>query len=323
MSRGTARLWTATWPVGGRHRRWPASISIVAVAIEVAGYAELLRFGISPSRIRTMRAHEGWLPLRRGAYVEPDQPLLRGQLGAAEVVLRRRWVASHGTAAAMHGLLLLRPPSSAALVMTVEPGSAKHSDLPGVHFHRAGLPASHVTVIDGIEVTTEPRTLIDLARALPRLDGLVALDAALHSGVVAVGQLRRVVADCRRWPHIRRAAALVELADPACESPLESLSRLFFLAQDIPTPQSQVRLTRRGLFLARSDFWWEAQRVAGEADGLAKYTDIDVLRREKLRQERLEAAGVRVVRWTWDDIYRPGPARRTGARLRRILGLAA
>ena len=293
------------------------------MAIEVAGYSELLRLGVSPSRVRTMRAHEGWLTLRRGAYVEPAQPLLHGQLGAAQVVARRRWVASHGTAAALHGLVLLRPPIPTALVMTVESGSAKHSDLPGVHFHRAGLPAGHVTWMDGVELTTAARTLIDLARALPRLDGLVALDAALHEGVVTVGQLRRVIADCRRWPHIRRAAALVELADPACESPLESLSRLFFLAQNIPMPRSQVTIAHRGQFLGRSDFWWDVQRVAGEADGLAKYTDADVLRREKLRQERIEATGVCVVRWTWHDIYWPGPARLTGIRLRRVLGLTA
>ncbi|MBA2416816.1 MAG: hypothetical protein H0V64_13205 [Geodermatophilaceae bacterium] len=92
---------------------------------------------------------------------------------------------------------------------------------------------------------------------------------------------------------------------------------------DIPMPASQVTLTSGGLFLARSDFWWEAQRVAGEADGLAMYTDADVLRAEKLRQERIELAGIRVARWTWYDVDRPPEARRTADRLRRILGLAA
>lgn len=43
--------------------------------------------------------------------------------------------------------------------------------------------------------------------------------------------------------------------------------------------------------------------MIGEADGLAKYTDADVLRREKLREEELARMGFTVVRWTWRDAY--------------------
>ncbi len=289
---------------------------------EVASYAELRSFGVTPARIRTMAVTQNWVALRRGVYAEAGSLTVQRSLDAVAARLRPRWVASHGTAALLHGFTLLRPADIAALILTVEPGCPKHSDLPGLHVHRAGLPASHVTVVDGIPVTTRPRTLIDLARGLPARDGLVAVDAALHAGQVTMEQLRAVVADCRRWPNIRRAGALVAMADGACESPLESLSRLFFVNHDIPTPQSQVTLTRHGRFLARSDFWWEMQRVAGEADGMAKYTDLSVLRAEKLRQERLEQTGIRVVRWTWYDVDRPPQARRTAARLRSILGCA-
>lgn len=49
-------------------------------------------------------------------------------------------------------------------------------------------------------------------------------------------------------------------------------------------------------------FYWEGAGVIGEADGLGKYTEPDVLRAEKLRQEQLEARGFVVVRFTWADI---------------------
>lgn len=270
-----------------------------------------------------MATARSWVAVRRGVYAEADQASLRVTLEAAGLAVRRSWVASHGTAAWLHGLTLLRPPDAGRLVVTVPAGTATHRDLPGVHFHRAALPDGHVTIVNGVPVTTCARTLVDLARRLPQLDGLAALDAARHSGAVTAEDLRRVVGYCRRWPGVRRAGALVELSDPACESPLESLSRLFFLSQDIPMPRSQVTITHRGRFLARSDFWWDAQRVAGEADGMAKYAEADVLRAEKVRQERLEQAGLRVVRWTWEDIFRPGPARLTAARLRGALGLPA
>lgn len=44
---------------------------------------------------------------------------------------------------------------------------------------------------------------------------------------------------------------------------------------------------------------------------MGKYTALGDLHAEKMRQERMEALGIRVVRWTWDDIRRPNAARMT------------
>lgn len=262
-----------------------------------------------------------WVAIRASVYAEAGPNSVRRQLAGAEVALGNHWAASHGTAAQLHGLVLLRPPRLDRIVVTVPATDRGHADLAGIHRHRAALPAEHLTVVDGVLTTTVARTLVDLSRALSLRDGLVAIDAALHAGRVTRDELRVVVQRCRRWPWIRRAAHIVDIADPACESPLESVSRLFFLAHDMPQPLSQVTLRSRGRFLGRSDFWWEAQRLAGEADGLSKYTRPEVLRVEKLRQERIEAAGVRVVRWTWPDVDQPGPGRVLAARLRALLGI--
>lgn len=270
-----------------------------------------------------MLLHQSWVSLRRSAYAEAGEPSLRRLLGAAEVTVGGGWVASHGTAAQLHGLTLMRQPQPDRLVLTLPPTAKGHADLTGIHLHRARLYADHVDVCDGVPVTTVARTLIDLARALPLRDGLVAMDAALHARQVTHEQLWAVIEQCRGWPWIGRARQAVTHSDAACESPLESVSRLFFLTHDIPMPRTQVTLLCNGLFVARTDFWWESQRVAGEADGLAKYTDAHVLRAEKLRQERIEATGARVVRWTWPDVTYQPAARRTAARLRTALRLAA
>ena len=45
------------------------------------------------------------------------------------------------------------------------------------------------------------------------------------------------------------------------------------------------------------DFWWDDERVIGEADGLGKYRDRDDLLAEKHRQEALETRARAVVRW--------------------------
>ena len=52
----------------------------------------------------------------------------------------------------------------------------------------------------------------------------------------------------------------------------------------------------------RLDFFWLAQGVVSESEGLAKYDDIATLRAEKVRQERLERLGLRVVRWTFREM---------------------
>lgn len=287
--------------------------------MDVVSRADLYTFGISRRRLRTMLLHGSWVAIRRAVYLEAGVDSVRRRLAGAQVALGDLWVASHGTAALVHGLVLLRPPAADRLVLTSPPRIRSHADLPGIHRHRAALPADHVTIVDGVLVTTIARTLVDMCRALSLRDGLVAVDAALHSGQVSVEELLEVAARCAGWPWIRRARQVVALADPRCESPLESVSRLVMFQHAVPMPQTQITLLSHGRFLARPDFWWVAQRLAGEADGLLKYTDPEVLRAEKLRQEAVEETGVRMVRWTWRDVDRPAPARALAARLCRLL----
>jgi len=282
---------------------------------------QALEVGVQPSEVAYFLRREAWERLRRGVYAECGTGF--ASISAALLATGMRAVVSHSSAASLLNLGLLRRPDLGQTILTVRPGQRGHKDLPGIHVHRAGLPPWHLTESHQMPVTTVARTLVDLARALPLQDGLVAIDAALHSSRVRLEGLEEVIADCRGWPWIRRAAAAVALADPAAESPLESLSRLFFRDNDIPPPQTQVVLRSGGTFIARTDFWWEKQRVAGEADGMGKYVALADLHAEKQRQERIEALGIRVVRWTWDDIWRPGPARITAARLRTALNRAA
>jgi len=69
----------------------------------------------------------------------------------------------------------------------------------------------------------------------------------------------------------------------------------------------------QGVF-AFADLGWPDLWTVGECDGLLKYSDAGVLRREKLRQERIERAGYEVVRMTWHQVTRE--PERTVARIR-------
>ncbi|WP_088819174.1 DUF559 domain-containing protein [Kytococcus aerolatus] len=148
---------------------------------------------------------------------------------------------------------------------------------------------------------------------------VVAGDAALHRQLVTRGQLLEVAAVQPRRRGSGTLGRAVARMDPACESPGESLSRLLLGRLGFRV-RSQVQLVDRyGAFLARVDFLVEGSRVVVEFDGLGKYATPDDLRREKLRQERLEREGYVVVRLVWGDLQHPAEV---DARIRRALARA-
>ncbi len=113
----------------------------------------------------------------------------------------------------------------------------------------------------------------------------------------------------------RRAALALSLGDAAAESVGESVSRVRIHLDGLEAPALQVRLAEGGADVARVDFWWAAARVVGEFDGRKKYRVDGVPDRrsvedrvwaEKQREDRLRDLGVRVVRWTWSDLWTPG-----------------
>jgi hypothetical protein len=151
-------------------------------------------------------------------------------------------------------------------------------------------------------MTTAARTVLDLARVRPYAEGVAIADAALHLGITTTAQLVAVRDACRSWPGINRAAKVIEFADAATESPLESRSRVAFALGELPTPVLQAVVLLRNGRRARVDFLWAQWRVIGEADGRLKIQRPEDLWAEKLREDALRELGYEVVRWTWDEI---------------------
>ena len=146
-------------------------------------------------------------------------------------------------------------------------------------------------------------------------------DSVLFRQQSESADLRRVARCCWNWPGIRRAVRVLSMADGRAESPLESVCRIVFAQNNLPTPELQAVLgDERDGWLARADFLWSAQRTVVEADGMNKYTDRDVLGAEKLRQERIEELGYAVVRVTWSQIMQDRANVIT--RIRRAFGRA-
>lgn len=251
------------------------------------------------------------IALARGVYITPDlgqrlQSLPAGATAtramAALAVLGPGSVVSHGAAAELHGLDQLN--TGERLAVSRPPGLGSRSDRkPGIAVHAAALPAQHVGWRLGVPVTTVPRTVVDLARALDFRAGLVVADSALHQNLTSKSELRTVLSDCHRWPGAVRAAEVVEFADGLAESVLESLGRAVFRELDLPAPELQVTITDDdGTFIGRVDFLWRQFRTIAEVDGALKYNDRNRARAELRRDKRLRAARYEVEHFTWREI---------------------
>lgn len=215
------------------------------------------------------------------------------------------------TAAELHGVTTLHCCPRVHLTREPDLGATAYRT-PYVDLRLAALPDSHRTLIDGVPAVTIARAVVDVARTRPFVDGVVAADAALHAGLDR-DLLLEVLADCARWPGIRRARAVVEFANPLAESALESGGRWVIHLGGLPSPQLQHAIGRY-----RVDFWFPEYQTIGEADGLAKYRDEnrDVAQAQHDRDAELAETGAEIVHFNWLDVF-VRPPERLAARFRR------
>jgi len=107
---------------------------------------------------------------------------------------------------------------------------------------RGDLPDQDVVERRGMRVTSAVRTLADLSSRLPLVEAVVAMDMALHRETVDLEQLHAYVAACARRKGVARLREVVELAEPASESAMETRLRLLLVQAGLPRPAAQVPL---------------------------------------------------------------------------------
>ena len=222
---------------------------------------------------------------------------------AARATVGTHAVASHHSAALLHRLDLLNPPSEETVTLALPPGKPWNRARPAsVVFRTADLPAEHLTTRYSLPVTTAARTVIDLARTLPFTDAVVAADSALREEKATKAELGKTLAACAQWPGVRQARRVVEFADERAESPLESAARVVFDQSGLDPPELQATVfTLSDAF--RVDFLWRTHKVIAEADGLGKYSDRGDAVKQLERDRRLRDAGFRLVHFTWKELF--------------------
>ena len=170
----------------------------------------------------------------------------------------------------------------------------------GISVRRAQLAQQDVVVVRGMRTTTLGRTLADLCGRLHLMEGVVLVDMALHARLTTVVELMSW-ADSHRGrrgvKHLRRA---VQFAEPASESPMESRLRMLLVLSRLPRPKLSVPIhDGAGRFVGRVDLYYDDCRLAIEYDGAGHR---ETLAKDNRRQNRLLAAGVRLLRFTASDV---------------------
>jgi very-short-patch-repair endonuclease len=278
----------------------------------VVSLPQLQSLGLGPSGVRRRVAVGKLRRLHRGVYA----------VGLAEISVEATYLAavlacgpgaalSHRSAADHLGL---RPCNRASVDVTAPGRTGK--ERPGIDVHRAaGLEERDVTQVEGIPCTTVARTLLDLAetndkttleRAIEQAEKLRMFDLAAVVDVTNRAGKRRAATT------LRKALAAYTPEPAFTRSKLEQRFLALCRTAGLPRPQTN---TVTGAF--EVDFTWPDRRLMVEADSLRHHGTRAAFERDRRRDQRLTAAGWRVVRFTWRQVDQEPAA--VAATLRSLL----
>jgi predicted transcriptional regulator of viral defense system len=166
-----------------------------AHAVEQYGYltaADARELGENPVQLVIMHRRGILERTDRGLYRFPDVPVTSNdQLMEATLWPRQGGVLSHDTALDVHDLCDIDPQK---IHLTVPAATRVRRQIPTAYvLHRRDLPATDITLHEGIRVVTARRAILDgIESALgPHLLGQ-AVDTAVRRGVITAEDLRLI-----------------------------------------------------------------------------------------------------------------------------------
>lgn len=232
---------------------------------------------------------------------------------------RAQPVISHWSAAAIHDLPVVG--AWPKLVHVIVPPTTGGRSRNGVVKHALRLQDIDIVEIDGMLVTSLPRTIVDVAGSSSPFSAISMIDRALHidrhGKHPPLVQRHKLLATRESMLPFRghaRSLDLIEFAETAAGSPLESASRYSMRTIGCPRPRLQMSFFDDDGFIGDTDFDWPDFGHIGEADGAQKYFDPEymagrspkqVLLDEKNREDRLRAVSRGFTRWGWATATNP------------------
>lgn len=258
--------------------------------------SQLLALGFSPPAVDRLTQSGLLRRLYRGVYAVGYTKLTpKGQWLAAVLACGPDAVISHQSAAALWGLR--RTPGGD--VDVTAPGPRRHAGIRG-HICRDLRPEDRA-VIDVIPVTSIFRTILDeasdlspqrLRSRLEELDRRDLFDLRSFNALLARNPTR---AGSKK---LKTAIAALTDDPPWTNSRGERDLLEFVRAADLPEPSCNVHIAGELV-----DFVWHRQRLIVEVDHPYTHSSKRSFEDDRRRDTRLQLAGYRVVRITYERLY--------------------
>jgi predicted transcriptional regulator of viral defense system len=303
-----------------RPRRW--DLNIAALANRQHGLVTLVQLedlGMD-RRTASARVMAGRLHRVHDGVFAVGYPRLSSDavLMAAVLACGPGAVLSHGSAATLWGFWK----EGGNKVHVIAPNRRGRSPQ-GIAAHRDGwLPATDVTEVHGIPCTTVARTLLDQAAILKPWELRRSLGEAEVMRLLNQKELRSQIHRGRGRRGVARLRLLADEIHPQTKRSRSELERMFLhVCLQVGLPQPEVNISLQvGDRRFKPDFLWRPQRLILEADS-RRFHDTDVaFVDDRRREQRLQLAGWRVSRCTWEQVeFEPGVLAET---VRRLLAQA-
>jgi very-short-patch-repair endonuclease len=186
--------------------------------------------------------------------------------------------------------------------------------------HEVRLPADERTAVDGVPVTTVPRTIFDIAAQGDRREAERAFHEAEVRGMTDRLSLPHLL---DRYPGHAGAPLLRELLDigsdgGATANDFEAVFADLVERHSLPRPRFNPDLIVGGRHF-RPDCVWMEQKVVVELDGRGTHATRRAFESDRERDRIFVAEGWSVIRVTWRQLVDSPEA--IVRDLRRVLGL--
>jgi very-short-patch-repair endonuclease len=280
--------------------------------------AQLLGAGVTVSEVRRRLRTSRLVEVHRGVYLVGPVASPRAAEMAAVLACGPRAYVSHRSAAWLWELLPRPESAGRSGLVEVRVAANRRVRRTGILARRTELlEAKDVALVDGIPATSVARTLVDLAGVVRPRELERATARAERQELVTRDRLLAFVARHRREPGVGVLAGILgQEGGPALtRSVLED--RFGVEVKEFGLPKPRYNVVVEGYEL---DVWWARLRHAVELDGAAYHRSWRSQRHDRRRDTDLAAAGITVIRVTWDQLVHD--TKRTMMRIGQALALA-
>lgn len=281
----------------------------------VFGLAQLCELGVGAAAIRARAAAGRLHRLYRGVYSLVPRELVsrNGRFRAAVLAHGPGAALWHRSAGQLQELLAYH----GRYIFVIVPTPGGRVKRPGIKLRRSTtLRPNDVTLKDGIPCTTVARTLLDLATDLDQRRIERSIDQAHASGTLDPVAIHEQIEHNAGSPGAAKLSRILRVHMPTdVPDPSEIQDRFLAIARrlNLPEPEQQQYLDLGdGGEPIRADFLWRAQRVIVETDGYDQHGRRSAFESDRVRDQRVLAAGWKPVRTTWRQMgYAPAPLETT------------